>query len=148
MMKAMTAKARIPPVGDPVNGRLVIGLDVVGVLLPSAAVVEVAPPTAVVEVAPPTAVVEVAPPTAVVDVEEVEVVGEGEVGSVGTLKSQVGVVKVLLSSVTDPLIARARPWTVTPLVTVIEVKAMRFPAKTELVPSVAELPICQNTLHS
>ncbi len=63
-------------------------------------------------------------------------------------RAQVGVVKVSLSNVTAPLRARARPWTVTPLVTVIEVRARMLPAKTEPVPSVAELPTCQKTLHS
>jgi hypothetical protein len=37
---------------------------------------------------------------------------------------------------------------VTPLVTVIEVNAMIVPVNFEPLPSVAELPTCQNTLHS
>jgi hypothetical protein len=49
---------------------------------------------------------------------------------------------VSLSSVTAPLRARARPSTVAPLVTVIEVRARRLPVNTEPVPSVAELPTC------
>lgn len=35
-----------------------------------------------------------------------------------------------------------------PVVAVIEAIAMIVPTKTEFVPSVAELPTCQNTLHS
>jgi hypothetical protein len=62
--------------------------------------------------------------------------------------AQVGLVKVSSSNVTAPVRARARPWTVTLVVTVIEVRARMFPTKTELVPSVAELPTCQKTLHS
>ena len=66
----------------------------------------------------------------------------------GVVRSQVGLVKTSLSNVTAPLRARARPWTVTPVVTVIEVSARMLPTNTEPVPSVAELPTCQNTLHS
>jgi hypothetical protein len=66
----------------------------------------------------------------------------------GVVVAQLGLVKVSLSNVTAPLRARARPWTVALVVTVIEVRARMFPVKTEPVPSVAELPTCQNTLHS
>jgi hypothetical protein len=45
--------------------------------------------------------------------------------------AQVGLVKVSLINVTAPLRARARPWTVTLLFTVIEVRARMFPTKTE-----------------
>ena len=53
----------------------------------------------------------------------------------------------LLSRVTEPLRASARPSMFAPVVTLIEVSAMMVPTKVESVPSVAELPICQNTLH-
>ena len=56
--------------------------------------------------------------------------------------------KVSVSRVTAAVRARARPWTVTPVVTVIEVRARMVPVKSESVPRVAELPTCQKTLHS
>ena len=62
--------------------------------------------------------------------------------------AHVGGVNVSLFKVTAPLRARARPWTVTLRFTVIEVNARMFPTKVDPVPSVAELPTCQNTLHS
>jgi hypothetical protein len=37
---------------------------------------------------------------------------------------------------------------VAPVVAVIDAMAIIVPTKTELVPSVAELPTCQNTLHA
>src|SRR5205814_85487 len=49
------------------------------------------------------------------------------------------------SSDTAPLRARARPLRVAPFVKVMEVSATMFPLKVEDVPSVAELPTCQNT---
>jgi len=49
-------------------------------------------------------------------------------------------------SVTAPLRASARPFSVTPESIEIDVKARMLPANVEDVPSVAELPICQNTL--
>ena len=52
-----------------------------------------------------------------------------------------------MSSVTAPFSARARPSTVTPWVTVMLVRARIVPANVEPVPSVAELPTCQKTLH-
>ena len=52
----------------------------------------------------------------------------------------------LLSMVTAPVRANARPSSVAPVVIVIEAKARMLPLKTELVPSVAELPTCQKTL--
>ena len=67
---------------------------------------------------------------------------------VGTVVAQLGWVKVSVSSVTAPLRASARPWTVTPVVTVIDVNARMLPTNTEPVPSVAELPTCQKTLHA
>jgi hypothetical protein len=59
--------------------------------------------------------------------------------------SQSGVVKVLSSRLTCPLRASARPMTSVPVVTEMEVSAMIVPTKSELVPSVAELPTCQKT---
>ena len=62
--------------------------------------------------------------------------------------SQVGATKVSVSKVTASVRASARPWTVTPVVTVTAAKARMLPANTESVPRVAELPTCQKTLHS
>jgi hypothetical protein len=53
----------------------------------------------------------------------------------------------LVSIVTAPLRASARPEIVAPVATVMLVKARMFPENRVSVPSVAELPICQNTLH-
>ena len=91
-------------------------------------------------------------PPGVVDGGVTELVG-GVVGGlvesdVGGVRSHVGALKVSVSRVTAPVRARARPCTVTPVVTVIEVSARMLPTNTEPVPSVAELPTCQNTLHS
>jgi hypothetical protein len=61
---------------------------------------------------------------------------------------QMAVVMVLVSRVTDPLRARARPKSWTPVFTVIEVSARMVPWKVEPVPGVAELPTCQNTLQA
>jgi hypothetical protein len=52
-----------------------------------------------------------------------------------------------VSIVTAPFRASARPSITTPVVTVMEVNARIEPAKFEFVPSVAELPTCQKTLH-
>jgi hypothetical protein len=67
---------------------------------------------------------------------------------VGTSSAHVGAVNLLVSSVTAASLASARPWTATLVVAVIEVAARMFPEKLVPVPSVAELPICQKTLHS
>jgi hypothetical protein len=56
---------------------------------------------------------------------------------------QLGLVMVLVSKVTAPFRASARPSTVAPVVSVIEVNARMFPRNVEPVPSVAELPTCQ-----
>lgn len=53
-----------------------------------------------------------------------------------------------VSIVTEPLRARARPTTSAPVSNVMLVSARMFPWNDVLVPSVAELPTCQNTLHS
>ena len=54
---------------------------------------------------------------------------------------------VLLSRVTAPVRARARPFTVAPEVIVMDVRAMIVPARLEPVASVAELVTCQKTLQ-
>ena len=59
---------------------------------------------------------------------------------------QVDALMVSLMRVTSPVLASTRPSTVTPEPMVIEVDAMTVPAKVGP-SSVAELPICQNTLH-
>src|ERR1051325_5511268 len=60
--------------------------------------------------------------------------------------AELGIVMVLESSVTAPVRANSRPSTAAPVVTVMEAKARMFPLKTEVVPSVAELPTCQKML--
>ena len=51
-------------------------------------------------------------------------------------------------SVTAPLRARSLPFTLAPLFTEIDVSARMLPWNAVLVPSVAELPTCQKTLHA
>lgn len=53
----------------------------------------------------------------------------------------------LVSSVTAPFSAKARPVRLAPVVTVMLASARIFPENDVPVPSVAELPTCQNTLH-
>lgn len=53
----------------------------------------------------------------------------------------------LVSIVTAPFRASVRPATVAPVVTVMLVRARMLPENRLSVPSVAELPTCQNTLH-
>jgi hypothetical protein len=67
---------------------------------------------------------------------------------VGVEVTQVGLVMVLSSRVTAPFLASARPSMVAPVVTEIDVRARMLPTKVEFVPSVAELPTCQKTLHA
>lgn len=61
---------------------------------------------------------------------------------------QIATEMVFVSSVTAPFLANKRPFIVAPVVAVTLVKARTVPSKVELVPSVAELPICQNTLQA
>ena len=68
----------------------------------------------------------------------VDVVVDVVVDGVGVAQS--GRVIVLLSRVTAPVLARRRPAMVAPVLAVIEVWARTVPIRTELVPSVAELP--------
>ena len=78
-------------------------------------------------------------------------VGVGVVGvgvGVGGVVEHVGDVIVSSSRVTAPLRASTRPAMVSPVVTVIDVRARTVPVKSECVPRVAELPTCQNTLQA
>jgi hypothetical protein len=59
-----------------------------------------------------------------------------------------GRLTVFVSSVTAPVRARSRPSTVAPVVAVMLSWAMTVPTIVEVVPSVAEDPTCQNTLHA
>ena len=52
----------------------------------------------------------------------------------------------LLSNVTAPVRANALPFSTAPVVLVMDASAMMVPWNMVLVPSVAELPTCQNTL--
>ena len=67
---------------------------------------------------------------------------------VGATGAQTGVVITLESKVTAPLRANIRPVMVAPVVALTEVNASTVPTNTEFVPSVAELPTSQNTLHA
>lgn len=74
----------------------------------------------------------------------VEMVGVGvRVGAV-----QIALETVLLSKVTAPFRAKTLPVTVALVFRVMEVKAKIFPLKLVVVPSVAELPVCQKTLQA
>jgi hypothetical protein len=53
---------------------------------------------------------------------------------------------MLLSNVTAPFRASARPLSVAPVPSVTEVSATMFPLNVELVPRVAELPTCPKML--
>jgi hypothetical protein len=61
--------------------------------------------------------------------------------------AHVDIVMVLVSNVTAPTLASNRPSTVAAVVAVIDAKARIFPLKVDPVPSVAELPTCQNMLQ-
>lgn len=118
-----------------VGARVGAGLDAtVDVVAPATNVVGVAPD--VVGVAPD--VVGVAP----------DVVGVEPTVVVVDAAAHTGVVIVLVSRVTAPLRANSRPAIVAPVVAVIDVRASTLPTRCEPVPSVAELPICQNTLQA
>ncbi len=62
--------------------------------------------------------------------------------------AHVGRVILLLSKVTAPVRAKTRPSTVAPVCTVMLASAMTVPTKSVVVPMVAELPTCQNTLQA
>lgn len=72
-------------------------------------------------------------------------VGEavGVVEAEGEAVAQPGIVKTLVSSATCPFRASALPWTVVPVVAVMEVRARMLPLNVEAMPRVAELPTCQ-----
>jgi hypothetical protein len=73
-------------------------------------------------------------------------VGVG-VGVGGGSAAQLATLTELVSSVTAPFCANARPFMPAPVVSVMLATAMMFPTNDVPVPSVAELPTCQNTLH-
>jgi hypothetical protein len=62
--------------------------------------------------------------------------------------AHVGLVMVLSSRVTAPFRASTRPSTTAPVSSVAEVRASTLPTKVVVVPRVAELPTCQNTLQA
>jgi hypothetical protein len=76
------------------------------------------------------------------------VVGGVALGDGVGVIAQVGAVMLSSSRVTAPLRASARPATVSPVVTDIDVRARMLPEKAESVPRVAELPTCQKTLQA
>jgi hypothetical protein len=57
-----------------------------------------------------------------------------------------GALKVFVSNVTAPVRAKALPFRVAPVVSVMDDWASMLPANTVVVPKVAELPSCQKTL--
>ena len=65
-----------------------------------------------------------------------------------SLEAQLDVVIVLVSRVTAPVLASSLPWIVAAVFAVIEAAAMIVPTKLVPVPSVAEEPTYQNTLHA
>ena len=75
-------------------------------------------------------------------------VGVAVAVGVGGAAAQNGAVIEFVSSVTAPLRASIRPRTVVPVVTEMLVRARTLPRKVELVPSVADEPTCQKTLHA
>jgi hypothetical protein len=81
-----------------------------------------------------------------VGVEPGAIVNGGRVGGVGPVW-HVGVVMTLVSRVTSPFLARARPSIVAPVFTKIEVSARIVPLKAVPVSIVAELPTCQKMLQ-
>jgi hypothetical protein len=91
--------------------------------------------------------VEVVPGTFVVLVVEVSGPEYGGDSTGWTRQSCCGVTRSLIN-VTAPYSAYRPPPTLTPLFNVIDVNARMFPAKTVSVPSVADDPTCQKTLHA
>jgi hypothetical protein len=69
----------------------------------------------------------------------------GGMGVTGTAHTETET--ALESSVTAPVCANALPDTVALVSSVMLARAKMFPTKVVPVPSVAELPICQKTLH-
>jgi hypothetical protein len=140
MSAASIAAARVMLEAEPVLGMVGIGAGTVG----TGVVVAPLPVTVATVVAPPT------PPAAVVAVVAVVVVVAEVVVAVVVVAEVLrheGLVKVFESSVTAPFRASNRPSIDALVLAEIDVSASTVPTKTELVPSVAELPTCQNTLH-
>ena len=69
--------------------------------------------------------------------------GVGVVEGVAVGAAHAVIVMTLVSSVTAPLRASARPSSVAPVCIAIEVSAMMVPLNVVVVAMVAELPICQ-----
>lgn len=67
---------------------------------------------------------------------------------VAAAAAHVGTFTVLLLRVTAPVCASNRPCTLAPLFKVTDVCARIVPTNDVVVPSVAELPTCQKTLHA
>jgi hypothetical protein len=65
-----------------------------------------------------------------------------------SLDAQLDVVMVLVSKVTAPFRASSLPWIVAEVLAVMLAKAITVPTKRVPVPSVADDPTCQNTLHA
>nr|WP_246507058.1 hypothetical protein [Actinocrinis puniceicyclus] len=84
----------------------------------------------------------------VVGVALVDVVAVAVAVGLGEVVLHTGRVTVLVSSDTCPLRASSLPVMLAPVVAVMDVRARMLPLKVEFVPSVAELPTCQNTLHA
>lgn len=85
---------------------------------------------------------------AVVAVLVADTLAVGDAVPVGVTAAQTGAVTALESKVTAPLRANSRPEIDAPVVALTEVNASTVPTNVEFVPSVAELPTCQNTLHA
>lgn len=80
--------------------------------------------------------------------EEVTVDGVGVGDGAVVAAAQVGTVTVFVSRVTSPVLANNLPSTTALVPRVILVDARIVPWKLDPVPSVAELPTCQKTLHA
>jgi hypothetical protein len=133
------------PVSGPPWGRRKVGVAADEPVGDNVVVTPGEPAASVVGVVDAALVVVVVPPTLVVVVVVVALV---VVVVVEVARRQVGTVIVLSSIVTAPPSASARPLMVAPVSSVIEAVARIVPAKLVVVPSVAELPTCQKTLHA
>src|SRR6185503_4918694 len=72
--------------------------------------------------------------------------GAGPADARAMAAAAIGNPMLLESRVTAAVLAKSRPSTVAPVVTVMEARARMFPLNTVPVPRVAELPTCQKTL--
>ena len=68
--------------------------------------------------------------------------------SVAVVELHIGRETLLVFNVTAPVCANKLPFTFAPLFRVMDVRARIFPTNVVVVPRVAELPTCQNTLQS